>query len=206
MFVSLYSSTLNNLALSPIDRPVSLLLRHSTRFPIESEADVFNAKLTPEGVDTAEEFGYVLSQLYNPGRIMTSPVERCVDTAKAMMRGAFWRKPVEPDERLSYPKMEKAWQEYLAKPEPSLELPETVVMLLNLMLDHKSSQPGILNIFITHDSVLGCILAYLMNIEIEVATWPDYLEGMALWKDGNSIYSLWRGEKTDISRLLVKNR
>jgi broad specificity phosphatase PhoE len=204
--VTLYASTLNNLALSPLDRPVSLLLRHSTRFPIVDEADVFAAKLTPEGVEIAEEFGYVLSQLYKPGRIMTSPVERCVDTGRAMVKGACWRMKVEVDDRLSYPKMEKAWQEYLDSKEKPTQLPETVLMLLNLMLESKYNQPGTLNIFITHDSVLGCILAYLMNIEIEVATWPDYLEGMALWKEGNTIYSLWRGEKTDISRLLVNNR
>ena len=62
----MYSSTVNNLALTPIDRPVSLLMRHSTRFPIENEAEVLTAKLTPDGVEIAEEFGYVLSIIF-PG-------------------------------------------------------------------------------------------------------------------------------------------
>ena len=198
--MTLYNSTLRTLSLAPKDRPVSLLMRHSERYPIIVQEDVLTAKLTPPGIKMAEEFGSVLSQVYNPGCFVSSPIERCIQTAAAISYGAGWNRPVIPDDRLSYPLLEKAWMDFLDDPEIPNKLPEPVMELLDLMLSTDSNKPGLLNVFVTHDSVLGCILAYLMNLQVEEATWPNFMEGMALWREENRIFAIWREQKTEISR------
>jgi broad specificity phosphatase PhoE len=195
----LYDSTILTLSLAPKDRPVSLLMRHSERHPIITRDDVLTASLTTEGIKIAEEFGGKLSVVYTPGVMYASPVDRCIQTAAAISAGSGWKTAVSPDQRLSYPLMEQAWVDYVDNVDNGGEVPDAVKMLLDLVLGDQTANPARLNIYVTHDSVLGCLLAYLMNIEISPETWPNYLEGMALWRDGSSIYSLWRGEKTEVS-------
>ena len=71
----------------PQNNLFSLLIRHSARYPIKDAKTVFDAQLTPEGMAAAEELG---SQLASFGHLMTfySPVDRCEDTAKCLVKGA----------------------------------------------------------------------------------------------------------------------
>ena len=79
------------------------VLRHSARYPILSLEDVYGAGLTEEGVEQAEWLGMELKKLRPPGRLISSPVGRCLDTAAAIARRAGWEGTVQPDYRLSHP-------------------------------------------------------------------------------------------------------
>ena len=48
----------------PRDRAVTLLMRHSARFPIVPPDEGWNVTLTPEGVKMAENLGQVIAPLF----------------------------------------------------------------------------------------------------------------------------------------------
>ncbi|HZW04917.1 MAG TPA: histidine phosphatase family protein, partial [Anaerolineaceae bacterium] len=97
------TSLLGDLRQTPADRPVTLLMRHSVRFPIYDFATGDAIGLTPEGFLLAEQFGTVLATLRRPGRLLSSPVGRCVDTARSILKGAGWTDTLEIDPLLGHP-------------------------------------------------------------------------------------------------------
>ena len=76
-----------SLALLPADKPVILLTRHSLReLAPNNGVPSYDLPLTPEGVVLAEQWGRRLDRPISA--FYSSPVGRCVDTAKAMSLGA----------------------------------------------------------------------------------------------------------------------
>lgn len=72
--------------LVPADRPVHLLTRHSIRELAPSGFADYSLPLTAEGVALARQWG---AQLERPiSACFSSPVQRCIDTADAILQGA----------------------------------------------------------------------------------------------------------------------
>ena len=133
---------LRSLAMAPADRQVSLLMRHAHRYPIVDIESTYTTPLTPEGVRLAEDFGARLSQVYRPGRLLASPVGRCLATGEAIVRGADWNIAVKADNRLSHPHIQPAISAFSGWSHGT-PLPLPVQEVLDLILEGNHNQPAI---------------------------------------------------------------
>ena len=182
----------------PRDRPVSLLMRHSARFPITDLALTYTIGLTEEGIQMAEALGERLSVSFLPGRMLTAPVGRCLATAEAIARGAGWQAEIGQDDRLSHPFMAPAWS-MLEHGKLNGVLPFQVQVTLKFLLDHRPNpslqgQP-LLDILVTHDTVVGAMVGCLLGAPVLDADWPGYLEGMFVWQEDDKVLARWRGSE-----------
>lgn len=202
ILIDIKPSVINNLCEAPSHLPISLLMRHSARFPIEDMRRAYSVGLTPQGVAMAETFGQFLSRSFSPGRLRSAPVGRCRDTALAIGRGANWRIPVEDELRVSFPYIEQAYEtrnEYI----PGTKLPIQIIELMNALLENQN-QPPCVDIVVTHDSILTCLLKYLLGFQFSADNWPQYLEGLLVWKENSRIMILWRSERFEVDLSLAQ--
>ncbi|MBE3143314.1 MAG: histidine phosphatase family protein [Planctomycetes bacterium] len=186
------SYVLSTLALTPPEQHVSLFMRHSIRYPIIDPAETLVVGLTPEGVELAEEFGNWLGEVRRPGRIMTSPVGRCIDTGVAIGRGAGWSGDVTIEDRLGFPFIQSSWDLLLAGA-PIDDTPKEAWQTLNLLLED-TNLPGGVNIYITHDCNVAYLARCLLGDLVTEANWPDFLEGLVVWREDNQARIVWRGK------------
>lgn len=210
MNASLQPQMSKTLKMAPIEEGVAMIIRHSIRYPIPSGSQGVNVPLTPFGVQLAEKLG---RQLNRPvGLIASSPIGRCIETGKAIARGAGIDRDIIIEPLLGEPgafvvDVEKAapWfyhrdpVEMINRQLQGGHIPGTrkvedgVALILNLIFNPPLT-PGKLNIFITHDSVLACIIYQLAGIDnINESMWPWTLEGCFLWQKNNELKWLWRG-------------
>lgn len=185
------TSLLLDLERIPQDQPVALLMRHAARHPIVDPSDPFNAGLTEEGILTAEELGRLLNKRVQAGRLVSSPVERCIATGEAIARGADWPAMVTTDERLSHQFVAPAWHlvqtRRMAGP-----VPFQVRVIVQWMLRLMEATPR-LDIMVTHDTVVGTVVGGLLRAPVNDQDWPNYLEGIFIWRSEKDICARWRG-------------
>ncbi len=196
-------SLINDLELVPRDRPVGLLMRHSARFPITDEALNHLVGLTEEGVHMAEDLGAHLKPQFSFGRLMTSPVGRCVDTANSIARGADWSAQALIHEKLAHTFIEDAWKK-VNKGEVNGHCPETICSLLDLLL----GEPGAprLDVMVSHDTVVGTALAHLLRVPVTGPDMPKYLEGFLVWRSEEGVHLRWRGTEYLLNGVYPENQ
>ena len=195
--MAVYEPTLKVLENVPQGHTVNLVVRHSVRYPILSLAEVDTAPLTPEGIRVAEEFGAVLAKDYQLDVLESSEIGRCVETASAIGRGACWQGEVRPEPRFSYSYTDDYWhtrREHLFAD----DLPAEVLDLLDYLTQYPTRK-NTLNIFVTHDSVLGVLAGYLFKDFVDGDSWPDFLEGLAVWRENGNKFAAWRNQVKAIS-------
>ena len=195
-------STLLALSAAPLDQSISILLRHSTRYPILDISKTLEIGLTPEGITLAEQLGNVLTKRFLVGRVASSPVERCIDTAKAITRGASWHVNIISDERLSHPFIDAAWISYPYR-RPGEIIPVAVADVVKFIVPRQTAG-GLLDVFVTHDTVVGCVVEYLLGEKITEENWPEFLEGVVLWQNPKGISLAWRGEIHEIEKYAIQ--
>jgi hypothetical protein len=184
---------LNDIERIPRDRPVALLMRHSNRYPITDPAKNYEVGLTEEGVQLAERLGHLLADSFQPGRVMSSPVGRCQDTASAIARGAGWPVSVVPHHLLSHDHIAPAWA--LAElGRCSDDTPSEVLATLELLIKNERGQPA-LDVLVTHDTIVGSIANCVLKAPILGENWPLFLEGVFFWEAEDGVHALWRGEE-----------
>jgi broad specificity phosphatase PhoE len=193
----LANATLTNLASLPAVGPVSLILRHSEREHITGDDHVFIARLTPEGIAAAQDFGCELACLRRLGRIISSPVSRCVDTAVAIAQGAGAAEKVRVDDRLSHLQMQSVWD---ALPDCCNfeNMPGGMADLIELLLPQSTGEDN-LDVFVTHDTVVGALAGYLTGEPVQAEAIPRFLEGVFIWQDVENIHFWWRGKIATIN-------
>lgn len=191
----------------PNDRPVAVLLRHSARFPILDPDDPYQAELTEEGIQMAEELGALLGTRFQPGRLFSSPVNRCIATCQAIARGAGWPEQVQTDERISHPFIGPVYFQMESGKWNGSSLPFQVRAVLNFMLESpvgKSGSPR-LDVMVTHDTVVGTVAGHMLRAPVLGRDWPDYLEGVFAWRAEKGITLRWRRQEAvfseDFSRI-----
>ncbi len=193
--MELATTFFETLNLVPADRRIGQVLRHSNRYPILDEHSVATAALTPEGIRNAEAYGRFLGQKFRIGRLMSSPIGRCIDTAAAIARGAGVDREVIVAQILSHPYHEEAWN--LKDELAQACLPEETVSLVQLLLDAEA-RAGMMDLFVTHDTVVGVLAQYLLGEAIGDENLPNFLEGIFFWHEGEGVKAAWRGKTYEV--------
>ncbi|PKO13849.1 MAG: hypothetical protein CVU39_16710 [Chloroflexi bacterium HGW-Chloroflexi-10] len=177
---------------------VSVVMRHSARYPIESEADIFTAGLTPEGRDLASQFGNWLKDQKEIGQIQSSPIQRCIDTGALI--GSQKDNPIDvrtadvlshPNENGEYDRMEEFMD--------SNSWPERVRDIASCIVPNGKHRQG-LNLYVTHDTVIVLMAAFWLNMDIRAPqVWPQFLEPFFVWWQDKNLKAAFRGEVYDIT-------
>lgn len=195
--------------------PVTLFTRHSIREIVEGQGLAgYNLQLTEQGRDLAEAWGGYL--VGNTDRVIqhciSSPIQRCVDTAALMIRGAdaITIEPnthhieiieqgllVEPgsfvlDIKQAGPYFQKQGalgfiNSFVNNALPGMKHPiHGVVDVLELIYNtHPTNQYG-LSLAVSHDTILAAIIAVISGRnEVTQADWPDMMEGLFVWFEGD---------------------
>lgn len=193
----------------PDDRPVALLIRHAERPPIPKGTMGLEIELTPGGLTAAKEHGARLGARIV--RAHTSAVRRCVQTAHALLEGAQVALAPVPDPALGLPStfviegpdaertirslgFEKFMLHLLIGDEelPGLPHPaEGARRLRDHALSLLTEAPG-LHLLVTHDAMIGALVARCWKDPLDATWWPEYLEAAALWRDGERILLSYR--------------
>ena len=195
----------------PRECDAALILRHAQREDIPQGSFGRDAPLTEEGVKSAERLGELLSTR-RPGRVASSPIQRCLATAQAISRGAGWVTGVVTDWRLgehgpfiSEPEiagrffMDTGTSEVVRHqlhddlPPPGLrETAEGVGLLLDFTSEGLG-RGGRVSVYITHDAILTVLVGWLFRLPVYDTGWPDFLDGMIIWRSEERLHYMWRG-------------
>ena len=60
-----------------------------------------------------------------------------------------------------------------------------------------------LNVNITHDGYIAFMAVALLGESIAEENWPDYLEGMAFWREEEAVHIAWRGKVYELKKQSV---
>ena len=96
---------------------------------------------------------------------------------------------------LSHPYHEAAWN---LKDELAQDcLPGGTIALVELLLDAEA-QAGMMDLFVTHDTVVGTLAQYLLGETIGEDNLPNFLEGIFFWHEGKGVRAAWRGKTYEV--------
>ena len=195
--------------------PVTLFTRHSIREIVVGQGLAgYNLQLTEQGRDLAEAWGGYL--VGNTDRVIqhciSSPIQRCVDTAALMIRGAdgITLEPnthhieiieqgllVEPgsfvlDIKQAGPYFQKQGalgfiNSFVNNALPGMKHPiHGVVDVLELIYNTHPNSPGGLSLAVSHDTILAAMIAVMSgHQEVSREDWPKMMEGLFVWFEGD---------------------
>lgn len=194
--------------------PVTLFTRHSLRELVNGQGLAsYDLQLTEQGRELAYAWGQYLIQ--NTDRAIqhciSSPIQRCVDTAALMIEGADrthkvvnthtieiveQRLLVEPgsfvlDIQQAAPYFRKQGalgfiNSFVNNALPGMKHPITGVFdVLELLYHTHPTQHNGLSLAVSHDTILAAIVAVISgNKQIEQSDWPEMMEGLFVWFEG----------------------
>jgi broad specificity phosphatase PhoE len=201
---------------------VHLLMRHGAREKITSATvqGALMAPLTEAGRQQARELGATMPR-ETLLRLAYSPVPRCHDTAKCLAEGfetsggAAQLVGVKSVLGASFVRDEKALIRSIATSElrgfivawAQGELGDEVIQpldeasgeLLSSLLDVScdADRPCV-DVSVSHDIVLMALLALAWDVTNESVPWPNFLDGIAIWKTDEHVSLWYRGEERRI--------
>ena len=203
------AALLSDCSLLPRELDVALILRHAQREDIPPGSFGADVRLTEQGAKSAERLGELLSAR-SPGRLVSSPVSRCVETAQAISRGAGWPTSVTTNWRLgehgpfvSDPKVSGQLffevgiaelvrrQLHDSQPPPGMrDIAEGARTLLDFTSEGLGDC-GRANVYVTHDAILAALVGWLFRLPVYEEGWPDFLDGLLLWRNGGLVHCAW---------------
>lgn len=210
-------SLVRDIANAPTDRPVVLLLRHSARGPLPVGEAGNNVPITGSGKRSAVELGRKLGAHIRS--LHSSPVPRCIQTAKALRKGANAELDIAVSRLLGDPGVyvldgDLAWRNWERlgheevmrcivsedEPLPGMAQPdEAARILLRHMLTSAGDSSG-LHLFVTHDSVITATVSRLQGSPHGPSDWPCFLEGALFWQSEEGVHVVYR-EAVSLIRL-----
>ena len=206
------TSVVDRMSLVPAKSDVALVLRHAERQEIPLGTFGEEVPLTSAGITSAEELGAMLSEKRPEASILASTVPRCVETGEAILRGGCWGGEVAPDWRLGAPGpfvvepevsgplfLEIGISEIVRRqlsddvPPPGMRTTTEGIGLLLALTSNDLGWRGRLNVYVTHDSILAVLAAHLFRLTVDAIGWPDYLDGLLMWRSNERLHFTWRG-------------
>ncbi|WP_343581487.1 histidine phosphatase family protein [Acinetobacter sp.] len=195
--------------------PVTLFTRHSLRELVDGQGLAgYDLQLTEPGRDLAYAWGEYLSQHSDRAiqHCISSPIQRCVDTAALMIEGADQTRKavnthrieiveqrllVEPgsfvlDIKQAAPYFRKQGalgfiNSFVNNALPGMKHPITGVFdVLELLYHTHPTQQNSLSLAVSHDTILAAIIAVISGKnQIEQTDWPAMMEGLFVWFEGD---------------------
>jgi broad specificity phosphatase PhoE len=188
----------------PSDQAVNVLMRHSIRFPIESDAEIFTAQLTPEGENLAYFFGSWVNTRYQIGKIFSSPINRCVETGKFLGKGAGNGRIVLPEPVLAHPNENGEYDSMDIFLE-SGKWPKRIKNIAHSLIPEKRQKT--LNFHISHDSVIVLMAAYWLNLDLRAPKdWPRFLEPLFFLDSPDGLIISFRGQRFNVPSHMMEKK
>lgn len=179
-----------------------LIVRHSERDPVITLADAYHARLTAAGRAMARAFGEKLGREIQIGAAVASPVERCVETAQEILKGALNGSRsavvVQPLPVLHFEQKltgiagleniflnDPGFLHLASRPESSeyILLHQTLLATLPF-----PETPGVINLGVTHDVLITFLRTSLLGLpSATLDDFPGYLEGIFLVKHDDHV-------------------
>lgn len=196
--------------------PVTLFTRHSIREMVVGQGLAgYDLQLTDQGKDLAQAWGaYLIDQTDRViEHCISSPIQRCIDTAALMIQGADQINPksnthhikiveqgllVEPgsfvldiEQAAPYFKQQGALgfiNSFVNNTLPGMKQPITgVIDVLHLLYQTHPQQNHGLSLAVSHDTILAGILAVISGkTQISQHDWPEMMEGLFVWFEGEA--------------------
>lgn len=194
--------------------PVTLFTRHSLREEVKGQGLAgYDLQLTHQGRELAQAWGEYL--IANTDRriqhCISSPIQRCIDTAALMIQGADDVSPsnthnieiieqgllVEPGSFVldihqagPYFKRQGALgfiNSFVNNALPGMKHPITgVVDVLELLYKTHPRHSHGLSLAVSHDTIIAAILAVISERnEVTSEDWPHMMEGLFVWFEGD---------------------
>src|SRR5690606_37028534 len=192
--------------------PPLVLFRHSIRGPIPLQRDARDVPLLPAGEALARHFGALWRQ--RVGRVISSPLRRCTQTARHFLAAAELDRPVECTRILGAPGAfvrdeDGGWQDYVrfrkhelvrqARANPSgmagyHTLEQGSLRLLAFVESlgspesRASSTPSSTTVLgFSHDLLMSLLLSWAFDRSWADGDWPDFHEGLVVWREREEI-------------------
>ncbi|MCG8670751.1 MAG: histidine phosphatase family protein [Pseudomonadales bacterium] len=209
MLDALHPELLDGFESLPDDVPVAFLTRHSIREQPQNGFASYDVPLTQEGVDLAVALGRHISRPVH--RVFSSPVQRCIDTAQALLDGQGANVDIEKAGHLVEPgsyvqDIEKVAglffklgpvdfaNKHLRGEVRGVLSPEEGTRQILQHLKSTQGPANSLNLHVTHDTILAAFVYSLLGMsEIEETHWPWMMEGAYVWFRDKSVHWVWRG-------------
>jgi broad specificity phosphatase PhoE len=201
----------------PLDRPVALLLRHAERPALPEKAPGDEVPITEAGRQRSRTLGAELAAHLRG--LSTSPIRRCVETAEALLHGAGASLEIRRDRMLGDPgafvvDARLAWETWLQVGTeavfqallhgehvlPGFAVPARAARQLahHVVQALVGREPG-LHLFVSHDVVIGPLVARLLRLVPGDAAMPAFLGGAALWAEGERLVLAYRGMVAEVT-------
>lgn len=205
-----------SLELLPANKAISLLTRHSIREQAENYNAHYKLPLTQDGIALARYWGSL--QIQNSFNLYSSPVGRCQETALHMFASKSTVKNpqlktvtllAEPGCFIESREQMVEVGQYFLNDGPitfmnrilnaefsQLQHPRIAVRkLLTHIRDEQAGDPDVLNIHVSHDTILAAFVYSLLGKkQIQQEQWPRMMEGVYLWFESDLVQGVWRGE------------
>lgn len=193
--------------------PCTAFVRHAERPPIPEGTWGDELAIRPEGIRASQLLGRALGTRL--GTLASSPVLRCVQTAREVGIGAGKELlDVREDQRLGAPgahikRVEDLGSLFLDRtaPEivaavlsgahvPGLRDPRDVVTLLVGLARELPRRPGTVDLCVSHDVVVATLLGGLGQLPSRrvLDEWPGFLDGVVIAWPGETPAFVWLGE------------
>lgn len=195
--------------------PVTLFTRHSIRENVQGQGLAgYDLQLTEQGRELAQEWGAYLAD--QTDRIIqhciSSPIQRCIDTAALMIEGAdgVTAEPnthrieiieqgllVEPgsfvlDIQQAGPYFAKQGalgfiNSFVNNALPGMKHPiRGVVDVLELIYNTHPQNKYAVSLAVSHDTILAAMIAVMSGRqEVSREDWPEMMEGLFVWFEGD---------------------
>ena len=213
-------SMISSVNLLPRNKRLILFTRHSLREHSKGNGLASQQlPLTPKGRVLAKSWGHWLSS-HLPYSLdadsISSPIGRCIDTAKLMQEGAGLKRSishqsllVEPGSLVTEPNIASVVfkeigvlnfinQFLQGNLEGTKNAYQGGLDILSLFYQQQP-QSGHLMLAVSHDTLLSAFLAVMLDVpKIDWNDWPKMMEGVFLWFDDkpfldSNAYLVWRG-------------
>lgn len=215
MLKLLPQSMLKAVDLLPVSNmPVTLLTRHSLREMVSGQGLAgYDLQLTPQGRDLAHAWGeYLIDQTDRTIlHCISSPIQRCIDTAALMIQGADLNASVqaksieiveqgllvEPGsfvmdihQAAPYFKQQGALgfiNSFINQRLPGMKHPVSGVLdVLELIYNTHPQQDNRISLAVSHDTILAAIVAIISgHSHLAPEDWPEMMEGVFVWFEGD---------------------
>lgn len=202
-----------------------LVMRHSVRDRFcRTDFHCHSPHLNAQGEPLARAAGKAVRKaLKGPLEVYSSPVERCMETARFISEECGGPEPV-PSEVLgepgtpfvsdtgiidrtwkSYPVSEITFGDLAGGSTPGLYPPEKNAELLLEALRPKLERDGLLTVCVTHDLYLMRAIGYLAG-RFPEDTWADFCEGFLLIRRGKEEFFVWHGKEYPLPEEFPRKR